>query len=1030
LTPPHPYSDQHLARDAALAESLAAEIRRLAQPDAAEPPQRRELLDLSAHFLDDLAADATRAERTDLASAAGNLRAQIATALTTDHAELSFSILAEGIDELRALLSSPTRPTSQATTALNTTIPAEPPAEPATEPAIEVPVELATEEPVELAIEIPNEPAPEPLAECASELPTEPALEAATDPTSEALTFAPELDLPAALNAPLTPALDPDTNANANTDPSTDLSAEANTTDPDPTDPTSSLNPIEPTNTPAPSPSSITTICDQLSALAASFDHLASASDSPPIPDPQPLDSLTPSDPAAAPSENAFTQPEPAAPEASNPPTTPDTPEPLLLTLAPTTIAIADDELVPASVLLSTAEQSTTSSPSDAPTDPAPTDLSPAPELEVAPSPLAPSAELPDPPSAPTDPTAPQVPPDSPETASTGELTPDQIAALMAGDSASNEEFWGSLPLTLDQSQLESLQFVTAEVTASLDQIEQAHAQLAQFGTREEGCIALRETAATLDRLVGQFFFVSVQELRNLIVAIADGILTVPEPLIPELLIRVRAVHTLIQQHIRGLEVSLELRWPLATLRERIDILLAGRPLHPDLIGWHNNDPERLLELDLVSEGVNSPPRPPTSEGTAEQLQALTAARNAAQPATKDTEPAAATATVRVPAAVLDELVNTSSQLVLTKNRLVSLARLLRASAVNDPRLDELTTATDELAQLSAAVQASMMRARMQPITRLFERYPRVVRDVANMMGKQVELLLAGESTHVDKAVFEGLAEPLTHILRDLVARWIQTPSDRQAAGKSPSATITLDAENLGNQVLISITHDGSPPDPEPLIARAIAAGVLSADQAASLPSGDLYALAYHPTVADPDQAVVARALATLRGRASITISPNSTRIELTLPLELAIIESILIAVGPETYALPLRYVQEIVKITPSDTKTVRGRPVFVLRDHLVPLINLHSLVRGDRPPADAPAFGIVVAAAGDTAALLVDRIVGRQEVVIKPLDNATASESRLFAGATIRDDGEVSLVFETERLLATAATEAAAMAA
>lgn len=1113
---PTDYSAQLIERDAGLAAQLASEARRLAA--AASPaaqPARAEVLDLAAHWLADVAADAARAKLLPVASAASRLRELLSDPASAPLAAepACLTLLADGLAQIADLLRSSANPPAPADTpaspspptlAADTATSAVAPAEPATVPAHQAPaptddeflsadavLALAPPTPPRLEVELitafPSDPTldapPEASASASSEASAspeasappavitaeqaEPALSASTTPESiapaapaapdaapaEAAEAASFVDADAGFLAPDQPAADGESR------PAALPPAPLDTLDPAPrpddfadpglTFPLAASEPALPIATAAP-----------LDVLTADLSAADPPSDAPP-----PADSSAAPEPAApeVPPEPVLSAP--AAPEAAptpvldvasslEPDAVAEPPEPsapppseseFLDQTFPTPspldtsaqdgppVAQACEQLAAAAaqLLALAALNPPVSSLADAPTDaaasPAPATL-PEPPASEHPQPLAASNASPDAlivsdpaASAAADASTPEPvadlapPPEPADLSIAGELTPEQIAALMGGDAAAPA--WGSFPLALEPARVEALQFVVAELATSLDLLDQAIKQFSAFSTREESTVAIREVIASLDKLVIGFEFASVRVLRDLLTAVADSALTVPDALIPEITIRLAAAHTLILQHVRGLEVGMEMRWPLDTFKERVDILLSGRPLHADLVGWHQNDPDRLLELDLVSEGVNTPPRPESSVGSIEQLHAAgTGSASTAQSA-KD-----ATATVRVPATVLESLVAMSSQLVLAKNRLVKLSGQLRASAVGDPRVDELAAATDELAQLSASMQTAMMRARMQPITRLFERYPRVVRDVANLMDKTVELQIAGESTQVDKTIFEGLGEPLTHILRDLVARWIQTPADRQATGLPPSATIKLDAKHLGNQVAVTITHDGYAPDPEPLLDRALAAGVITEEQAARMTPAEVFALAYDPTVADPEQAVVTRALAALRGRAGLTMSDGWTTIELILPLELAIIEAVLVAVSDEIYAVPLRHVQEIVKIETADVRTVRNRPVMTLRDAVLPLLDVKRLVGLDAPGADLRRFGIIVSAGGDPAALLVDRIVGRQEVVIKPLDHVGRADAGLFAGATIRDDGEVSLVFETERVLAAGA--------
>lgn len=748
---------------------------------------------------------------------------------------------------------------------------------------------------------------------------------------------------------------------------------------------------------PAAGPSSLDRLVDDLRRLADQFRT--------------PLAPECPTDSTATASGDATTAAEPATTPIERTPTEPASPTEATAAVLPLE-ADAPPAPFPPTDPLSPVDPTATASPV-APTDPLAL-IDP-----LAPNnPLAPSA-----PDGLIDPAFPS----APELGATGELTTEQVAALSAApsdDFAQSE--WGSIPIQLPTDKLEVLQFLVADTKGSLDQFDQAVAMLSQFGTRDEGAGSLRDLVASLSKLSEFFDFRSVKELCALLNRTADAITTVPEALMPELLIRVRASHTLLAQHVRALEVGMEMRWPLGTLCERVDILLSGRRLHRDIVAWHNNDPDRLLELDAVCESIESPPHPATSADPDQTAQTTNPATNSASNASTGSPGSAApgakvdagAATVRIPASVLDQLMSMVSQLVLAKNRITAgVHNLTHASGQ-----DQVRAAAADLTQLCSSMQATVMTARMQPIGRLFERYPRVVSDIANLAEKRVELTMSGESTLIDKKVLDSLAEPLSQLLRMIVANAVELPAARATARKPETATIRLRAENHSNHVVLDVWHDGLEPDRELIAKRAVESGAFTPERLDALDDHELLALMFHDCFNDPQTANIARTVADLKGRLSVSIVDAGTLLQLAIPLSVAIIPAMTVGVGNETYALPLQCIQEIVNVKDCALHSIRGRRVIRHAGSVIPLIDVAALTgRADPDPAHDH-VAIIVRVGRTEAALAVRRIVSSQEIVVSPLD-ARYSQGDLFVGATILDDGLVSLIFEPASLLRQAET-------
>lgn len=603
------------------------------------------------------------------------------------------------------------------------------------------------------------------------------------------------------------------------------------------------------------------------------------------------------------------------------------------------------------------------------------------------------------------------------------ELTAEQMAALMAGDAEAEAPDpsleWGSVPLALAPEKAEMLQFMVADNKAAIEQLAFIIPQLAEFAGREDAGAALADIASSAENMCDFFDFKSLKTLTSMLREVANSVATINDAVMPELTVRLNALRSLFEQHVRGLECGMELRWPLTVFCDRIRACLRGEAMHPQIAGWHNDDIERVLELDMVNEGINNPPKPedlaPWTPVMAEASRKATGEVEGAKAAKKNDS-----SVVRVPAVTLDKMLELISQLVLTKNRLFNLARELRQPALRERRIEDINSAADELTMLTSNLQIAMMQARMQPIAKLFERYERVVSDVAGVAEKQVELKTGGEGVDVDKNIFDGLAEPMSLLLRHIVTKAVQLPHERASAGKSPSAMISVDARNQSSSVLITVDHDGLTLDREAVLLAAVERGIAAEDKLDSMSDEEVWALYTREGVTDPTLKAVAQALEAMKGTFSVRPHKGLTRFEFVLPLSIAIITAILVDIGGEIYAIPLTSVEEIVGLDDVKINRVNNRPVMRLREQVLPIVEGSEAV-GISRRQDPDEIGVVIAASDQRATLRVDGIVGKQEIVIKQLEGEIAHAGP-FSGATIRNDGGISLIFDVADLLRRAA--------
>ena len=316
------------------------------------------------------------------------------------------------------------------------------------------------------------------------------------------------------------------------------------------------------------------------------------------------------------------------------------------------------------------------------------------------------------------------------------------------------------------------------------------------------------------------------------------------------------------------------------------------------------------------------------------------------------------------------------------------------------------------------------MKIRMVPADQLFRRCPRLVRDVAKLCEKDAGLSVSGQDTELDKGLLDALAEPLVHLVRNAVDHGIETPAERRAAGKSEQGTIRLHASHQGNQVVIEISDDGSGIDSAAVLAKAVARGLATAEQAAHLGEAEAMELIFAPGFSTAERVseisgrgvgmdVVKAAMQKLKGSITIETHPGrGTTFQLRLPLTLAIIRAMLFRVGERMYAMPLEAVLEIARAGESEIHHVDNHEVLQLRNEVLTLVRLNRLAP---PPlklenGNGRAFVIVMGSAERKFGLLVDKLVGEEELVIKPLDE-TVVASELVSGASILGDGTVVLI-------------------
>ncbi len=417
-------------------------------------------------------------------------------------------------------------------------------------------------------------------------------------------------------------------------------------------------------------------------------------------------------------------------------------------------------------------------------------------------------------------------------------------------------------------------------------------------------------------------------------------------------------------------------------------------------------------------EATSSEPAQPIQE-TAPEIATRTAV---SAPAQSQQQAVQSETTVRVDTRTLDVIMNMVGELVLVRNRLISLG-----VASND---EDLAKAVSNLDVVTADLQGAVMKTRMQPMKKVFGRFPRVVRDLARSLKKDIELIMEGEETDLDKNLVEALADPLVHLVRNSCDHGVELPEKREAAGKPRKGTITLRASQEGDHILLSITDDGAGMDPEKLKEIAISRGVLDPDTAARMSDTEAFNLIFAPGFSTKQQIsdisgrgvgmdVVKTSITQLNGTINIHSSKGTgTRIEIKVPLTLAILPTLMVEVGHQTFALPLSSVNEIFYLNLATSKMVDGQLTIIVRDKAIPLFFLQEwLIRGGHSNRTESGHVVIVQVGQKQIGFVVDNLIGQEEVVIKPLDNLLHGTPGM-AGATITSDGGIALILDIPGLL------------
>ncbi|MBB6429799.1 chemotaxis protein CheA [Algisphaera agarilytica] len=612
-------------------------------------------------------------------------------------------------------------------------------------------------------------------------------------------------------------------------------------------------------------------------------------------------------------------------------------------------------------------------------------------------------------------------------------------------DASSENDAEPGEPLELGPQKMDLIEFMVTDLQDYSAQLTDTIRQVTNDATRSEAAEQLGEIADNMVKTADFFELDDLTAVTQLMFEVAPKLNDLSSELVAEIEVRLRAAKWIIDKQAEALGKLRVLSWPLETFLQRLSQLADGEPLDADFATKHGGEVEQLLILDgIVDEpaaaevlddiaGKIEPAESETPAPPQANEPAAPAAPQAAPKAAKEPGPKTAAQveqTIRVEVGRLESLLNLVGQLVLNKNRVVALSRTVGEAGIEQELSESFAEAAGDLDRLTSELQVGVMRTRMQPLAKLFDRYPRVIRDIARHTDKKINLEIVGKDTEVDKSVLELLADPLVHILRNSADHGIELPTTRADNGKTEEGTISLSAEHQGSHVRVAITDDGKGLSRQVIGGKAIEKGLVTPEALANLADEEVFRFIFEAGFSTAAQVsdlsgrgvgmdVVRTNISKLNGAINImSTEGQGTTIEILIPLTVAIMPAMMIESDSDQYAIPLQSIVEIIRPEDASISSIQGQQVVRLRDSVLPLIDLRDRL-GQPPLPPEQRFAVVVKVGAQQIGLVVDGLIGQQEIVIKPLEDGY-TEGGPFSGATIREDGRVCLILDVIQLIKT----------
>ncbi len=426
---------------------------------------------------------------------------------------------------------------------------------------------------------------------------------------------------------------------------------------------------------------------------------------------------------------------------------------------------------------------------------------------------------------------------------------------------------------------------------------------------------------------------------------------------------------------------------------------------------------EALKATDVKAEADETAVAAPASDKPEEQKRS--ASPQQAQPAKSGMR------TLRVDVDRIDKVMNLTGEIVLVRNRLLNIAGYLDQKYAGDDHVDGLQESVSFLDLITADLQLGVMKMRMQPIKKVFGKFPRLVRDISQNLGKDVHLSISGEDTEVDRTVIERIGDPLVHIIRNAIDHGIESIAERQRKGKSAKGLVEISAYQQGSQIVIEVSDDGRGINVPAIRAKALQNGLVSEDEGQRMTDKEAINLIFNAGFSTVEVVselsgrgvgmdVVKTNISKLNGYVDIlTTEDAGTTVRINIPLTLAIIQALMIRTGGVQYAIPLGVIEETIKVTQEDIDNVTGQPVLKIRDRVFTMAELTDVLNAPAPEHELADRYVLVIAVGDRHfCIAVDELLGQEEVVIKAIDGIDTDATGIL-GATITGEGKIVLILD-----------------
>lgn len=633
-------------------------------------------------------------------------------------------------------------------------------------------------------------------------------------------------------------------------------------------------------------------------------------------------------------------------------------------------------------------------------------------------------------------------------------------AEAPVGTAQSCDERWPRRsPVVLGSGKAELIGFMVSDLEESITALREALPRLMDPAARPDAALELAELTEGVSGTVDFFEFAQLGTLVGTIHIASEHADEFSDEAMARTLPRLLAIAHLMAEQTDGLKAGDVVEYGVNELCARVVDVILGNEL-PEAPQVRAGMPiEEVFRIDGVlgafdTQGPIVKPAPVRADAAPKPI--VEAVRTDSAPTTENQNttalvagpsgadktgdaggggPAKMQQTIRVEVSRLDSLLNLVGELVIQKNRVGALSRsIVSADAISHDMRDAIGQGTSDLDRITGDIQMAVMRTRMQPLDKIFGKYPRLIRDLARKTGKEMRLVVEGGDVEVDKSVIEELGDPLVHLLRNSADHGIESPEDRRAAGKDSEGTIRLVAVHEGSHVVIRMIDDGAGLNREKLLKKAIERGLTTADECATLSDREVCRFIMTAGFSMAERVsdlsgrgvgmdVVLTNIEAIKGTIDVDSVPGKgTTITIKIPLTVAIMPAMMVRVGDEQYAIPLSSILEIVMPDAEQVSTVHGRRVLRLRDSVLPLVSVSELFDVPRAGRSHGKYAVVVGLNNQVVGLLVDGLIGQQEVVVKPLDEDIAGDG-LLSGATVRDDGGVSLIVDIGRMIVSAAT-------